>query len=84
MKILNYLFPNWIPVKQATGEWNIKVSSDFFGDYNETKFCRFVVMYSDKLKKYKLKVSGYKPTEHRLYDLYTNSVIELNTQLKSI
>lgn len=78
MKLLDFLFPKWTLFQQATGEWNIKVTTDLFGNYKETKFCRFEIMFSKKLKKYKLKISGYKPKEHKLYDAYSNYLIQLN------
>lgn len=80
MKLLDLLFPQWGQIKQATGQWNINVSTDLFGNYKETKYCWFAILYSKKLKKYKLEISGYKPREHKLYDLYKNAVIELNQQ----
>lgn len=83
MKIIDLLFPNYKQIKQCTGEWDIRVIS-FFGDYNETKFCRFIILYSDCLKKYKLKVHGYKPKDHTLYDIYANSVSELNLNTKQL
>lgn len=81
-KIYNWLFPNWETTRYTQGEWNINVSTDLFGNYSETKYCHFWIMHSKRLNKYKLEINGYKPHEHRLFELLYREVIKLNQAAK--
>ena len=73
-----WLFPEWECKKYVRGQWNLHVSTDLFGDYNETKYCYFWIQYSKRRNRYKLEMNGYKPQDHNLCDELYNMVIELN------
>lgn len=81
MKNLWYrLFPRWKVVHTGTGEWNIKVSTDLFGNYKETKYCYFELLYSARLNRYKSTASGYHARDHVMYTNYKNEAIRLNSE----
>lgn len=80
-RFYGWLKNDWEVTQQTTGQWNISVSTDLFGNSKETKYCWFYIEYSKYLNQYKLRLEGYKPMEHKLYDIYREELIKLKKTL---
>jgi hypothetical protein len=66
-RIWNYFYNDWQVIDAIQGIWNISVHDEFFGDYKETKYCRYEIQYSKLEETYRLKCFGYMAKEHKQY-----------------
>lgn len=63
MFLIKFLFPNWKTVKVSQGTWNPVRPNNI----DTQKVSIYEFQYSDRLNKYRLKISGFKPKEHYGY-----------------
>lgn len=78
-------FFNWVKRKLGIHKYEIiytvgcswNINNQEYGPYNE--YCRFNIGYNEYLDDYKLTYSGYKPTQHQMYD----ELFRLKFQLKN-
>lgn len=79
-KIYYWLFPDWKIVEVMMSRWNIGQGS-LFNDF--TELVSYTFLYSKRLNKYKLKLSGHKPKFHPMYKEAIQVLNKLENEYKS-
>jgi len=74
---------DWIIFSINSGDWNVMLTEmgNVIQKYFVHKQAIYIIYFSKKRKKYKLKISGHKPKQHKEYINSLNQLIQLNQKL---